>query len=142
MSRLTWPELALKLAFVAAERSEDPYVKVGGCALRKDGSVAAVSYNGAPPKVQIDWTNRDDRRKRVVHAETNLLRYIKPNECEIVALTISPCSDCVKQMASYGIKEIYFKEFYDKDTFGVSLAKEFGIKVFQIKEFGMPPLEI
>jgi len=57
----------MKLAFVASERSEDPYLKVGACALRADNSIAGIGYNGAPSGVEIDWSDRDDRRQRVVH---------------------------------------------------------------------------
>ena len=111
VDKITW---WLLLAELASARSEDPWCKVGAVGVRQDGSIAGVSYNGAPPKIEIDWKNRDERRKYVVHAETNLLRYIKPNECPIIATTISPCYDCLKNLASYGVKEIYFKEFYDK----------------------------
>lgn len=111
IDKYTW---WLLLAELASARSEDPWCKVGAVGIREDGSIAGVSYNGAPPKIEIDWSDRDERRKYVVHAETNLLRYIKPNECPIVATTISPCFDCLKNLASYGVKEIYFKEYYDK----------------------------
>ena len=74
--RISWHEYALELARVAAKRSEDPYLKVGACVLRHDNSVAALGYNGAPPNIEIDWTNRDERRKRVVHAKINELRYV------------------------------------------------------------------
>jgi dCMP deaminase len=111
IDKYTW---WLLLAELASARSEDPWCKVGAIGVREDGSIAGVSYNGAPPKIEIDWTDRDKRRQYVVHAETNLLRYIKPNECPIVATTISPCYDCLKNLASYGVKQIYFKEYYDK----------------------------
>jgi dCMP deaminase len=111
IDKYTW---WLLLAELASARSEDPWCKVGAIGIREDGSIAGVSYNGAPPKIEIDWSDRDKRRQYVVHAETNLLRYIKPNECPIVATTISPCYDCLKNLASYGVKEIYFKEYYDK----------------------------
>ena len=111
LDKTTW---WLLLAELASARSEDPFCKVGAIGVREDGSIAGVSYNGAPPKIEIDWSDRDKRRKYVVHAETNLLRYIKPRECPIVAVTLSPCFDCLKNLASYGVKEIYFKEFYDK----------------------------
>ena len=93
MSRLPWENYAIDLALVASRRSEDPYLKVGACILREDYSVASLGYNGAPPKIEIDWTDRDERRKRVIHAETNALRYIKPNEGYLLACTHLPCND-------------------------------------------------
>jgi dCMP deaminase len=126
----------LLLAELASARSEDPYCKVGAIGVREDGSIAGVSYNGAPPKVEIDWSDRDKRRKYVVHAETNLLRYIKPHECPIVVITISPCFDCLKNLASYGVKEIYFKEFYDKCDKKVlqNMAELFNIDLYQCQQ--------
>ena len=117
MNRLKKEEWWLELAEVAAKRSEDPYCKVGAVAIRPDGSIAAVSYNGAPSKIEIDWSDRNKRRQFVVHAETNLLRYIKPHECPNVAVTLAPCYDCLKNLASYGIKNIFFKDLYDKCDF-------------------------
>ncbi|MEY4333329.1 MAG: hypothetical protein RLZZ196_2072 [Bacteroidota bacterium] len=104
----------MDLAKIAATRSEDPWCKVGAIAIREDGSIAGVSYNGAPPNIEIDWSNRDERRKYVVHAETNLLRYVKPKECKTVAVTLAPCFDCLKNLASYGVKVIYFLDYYDQ----------------------------
>lgn len=124
---------ALDLAVVAASRSEDPYKKVGSIALRPDNSIAAVSYNGAPPKVNIDWTDREKRRSFVIHSEMNLLRYIKPGECNRVVVTLSPCIDCLKNLTAYGIKQVFYIEEYKRCDF--SLVKEiaglFNIELIQ-----------
>ena len=124
---------ALDLAVVAASRSEDPYKKVGSIALRPDNSIAAVSYNGAPPKVNIDWTDREKRRSFVIHSEMNLLRYIKPGECNRVVVTLSPCIDCLKNLTAYGIKQVFYIEEYKRC--GFSLVKEiaglFNIELIQ-----------
>jgi len=94
LDKITW---YLELAKTAALRSEDPYKKVGAVAIRPDSSIAAVSYNGAPPKIEIDWSDRDARRPYIIHAEMNVLRFIKPHECDKVAITLSPCVDCLKK---------------------------------------------
>ena len=133
MKRLTWEEYALKLAFVAAERSKDPWKKVGCCLLRHDNSVASLGYNGEPSGISIDWTNRDERRKRVIHAESNAVRYIKPGEIYLSATTLAPCSNCIKTLKSYGVKSIVFSEKYEEDEFGLILAKEFNMEIIQIK---------
>lgn len=133
--RLSWEEYALELAWVASRRSEDPYLKVGACVLRHDNSVASLGYNGAPMGVEIDWSDRDERRKRVVHAEINALRYIKPNEGYLLACTHLPCNDCLKSIASYGITSVAFRELYDRDTSSTELCKEFGINLQSIIKF-------
>jgi len=130
--RLSWECYALSLAKVAALRSEDPFVKVGACVLRRDNSVASLGYNGAPPKVDINWTNRDERRKRVIHAEVNALRYVSPEECKILACTLLPCNDCLKLIASYGIKEVVYIDEYKEDNSSLTLAKEFKINLKKI----------
>ena len=131
-TRINWDEYALKLALVAAERSEDPYVKVGACALRHDHSVASLGYNGAPPEINIDWSDRDERRRRVVHAEVNALRYVNPDECYLLASTLLPCADCLRMIASYGIKKIVYHDDYEKDMTSISLASEFNINLIKI----------
>ena len=130
--RLAWPEYAMELAKAASMRSEDPYKKVGACILRYVNTVAAIGYNGAPPGVEIEWENRDDRRRRVSHAEASALRYIKPNEAKLIAVTLRPCSECIKNIAMYGIKEVYYLDEYDPDNFSVELAQEYDIRLVKI----------
>ena len=132
MSRINWEAYALKLAFVASERSEDPYVKVGACILRRDNSVAGLGYNGAPQDIEIDWSDRDERRKRVIHAEVNALRYSNPGECKLLASTHLPCNDCLRMIASYGIKSIVYTHEYEKDLSSLGLAGQFNIELKQL----------
>ena len=84
-NRISW---ALELAQVAASMSEDPYKKVGAVAIRPDNSIAAVSYNGSPPNIEIDWSDRDERRQYVIHAEMNAMRFIKPHAVSYTHLTL------------------------------------------------------
>ena len=124
----------MKLAFnVANYRSEDPYVQVGACAIKKDKSVL-LGYNGAPSGVDIDWSNRDKRRVRVLHAEANVLNFTKPDEVELLACTHLPCVECLKTIAQKKIDKVYFCEFldnYDSDL-TISLAEEFEINLAHI----------
>ena len=130
--RISWSKYALELAKVASQRSEDPFVKVGACALRKDNTVAGLGYNGAPAGVEIDWENRDDRRRRVIHAEVNALRYTKPGECKLIATTLLPCNECLKLISAYGIKAVIFDEIYQRDYSSLNLAKEFNIELVSV----------
>jgi len=130
--RLDWEEYALELARVASLRSEDPFMKVGACVLRHDNSVAGLGYNGAPPGIEINWENRDQRRKRVVHAEVNALRYVKPGECKLLACNLLPCNECLKMIASYGTKKVVFSNIYYLDKSSLDLAKEFKIELIQL----------
>lgn len=129
---MTWERYAYNLAVVAAQKSKDPYIKVGCCLLRNDNSVASLGYNGFPAGMQEEWSNRDERRKYVVHSEINALRYVKPNECYLIATTLLPCNDCLKSLASYGIKKIVYGEVYKQDPSTLELAKKFGIELVNI----------
>jgi len=139
MTRISWEEYALELAEVASKRSEDPFLRVGAVALREDNSVISLGFNGAPPGKTIDWSNRDERRKRVCHAELACLRYCIPGEVKLLAVTLCPCSECIKQIAMYKISRVVFRDYYDKDDFAPKLAKEFGIELIQINNFITQP---
>lgn len=132
--RLNWEETALRLAFDFTKyRCPDPYVQVGAVIIKNDYDLV-LGYNGAPSGIEIDWSNRNERRKRVIHAESNALSRIKRGEAKIMAVTALPCEICIKEAANKGIKIIYYKdklEGYDHSlTF--QLAKEFNIDLIQL----------
>jgi len=79
-----------------------------------------------------DYSNRDDRRKFVIHAEQNSLRFIKPGECYLAATTLLPCNNCLKSLSSYGIKKVIYEKVYDKDSSSLDLAEKFGIELIQV----------
>jgi dCMP deaminase len=116
--RIDWYEYAMLLAFAAAKRSEDPYKRVGACALNKDRMVVGLGYNGlASGKDAPDgfWDDRDERRKYMIHAETNCLSLCKKGEIDLLAVTLLPCSYCATMIASYGVKEVLYHEEYEND---------------------------
>lgn len=132
--RMSWEETALILAETIARcRSQDPYVQVGACALLQDNSIS-LGYNGPPPGVEIDWSERESRGARVIHAEVNALRSVAPGECKFLAVTLLPCRHCMTFIASKGVKKIVYREVYERDQLAFELAREFGIELAQ-----MPP---
>ena len=132
MSRPTWEEYALALAETASTRSEDPYTKCGACILRHDNSVAALGYNGSPPGESIDWSDRDDRRPFVSHAERSALRYCKPGEGRLIAVTLYPCEACMMDIAMYGIKTVVYRDLYERSNDASKIAKKFNIEIIQV----------
>ncbi len=136
--RPTWEEYALELAEVAAARSQDPWEKVGACVLRADHSVASLGYNGAPPGVEIDWSDREERRPYVLHAEVNALRYVRPGEGLFMAVTVSPCPDCLRALAAWRIPRVIYRRRHEATwTAARTLAKRFGIRLEQLP--ALPP---
>lgn len=134
-SRISWEETSLKLAFdIANYRSEDPFVQVGACILKQDRSFI-LSYNGSPMGVDIDWSDRNERRKRVLHAESNACNFIKPGEAMWIAVTALPCRECMKIIKQKQIPLVIYRdelESYD-NLFSKQLAAEFNIELKQIK---------
>jgi len=132
--RKNWPETAMKLALDIADcRSEDPWIQVGAAAIKFDKGIV-VGYNGPPTGVDIDWSNRDERRPFVLHAEENVLSNVKRGEVEILAVTHLPCNKCMSTIAQKGIRVVYYHDFlenYDKElTF--KMADKFQIKLIQL----------
>lgn len=131
--RPNWDEYGILIAHVVSLRSEDPNTKVGACALRHDNSVASVGYNGAPQGVEIDWDNREEKLKRVIHSELNCLKYCLPGDVKTLYITHSPCVNCLALIASYKIKRVVFYESYHRDVNNESekIAKEFNIELIK-----------
>ena len=133
-TRLDWINTAIQLAHdIAHYRSEDPYVQVGACAIKHDSSII-LGYNGAPSGVDIDWGNREERRKRVLHAESNVLNFVKPGEVKILAVTHLPCIECLKIIKQKKIDMVYFSHMlnnYNPDEVH-KIAFEYGIKLVPI----------
>lgn len=134
MSRVSWEEYALRMAEIAAIRSEDPYQKVGACALRYDNTVAGVGYNGAPAGININWSDRDLRRSFVVHAELNCLNFVKPGEVKLLALTLSPCNECLKTIAIKKIPLVVFRTKYTTNDAYLKTLEVANVFKIELKE--------
>jgi dCMP deaminase len=130
--RPTWEQYAMMLAEVASSRSEDPFLKVGCCLLREDKSVLGLGFNGLPSGFNMDLSDRDLRRPYMIHAELNALRYARPEEVYLLAVTHCPCPDCVRQIAAYRIKRVIFKTATDKLKESMDLAEDFSIHMRQV----------
>jgi len=119
MGRLSWEEYAMSIAKAAALRSEDPFRKVGACALSYDNKILGAAYNGLKSGVNKDgvfWSNRDGRRPFMIHAETNLLSLFKRDECRLIAITLFPCECCARQIAAWNIPKVIYLEKYEHET--------------------------
>jgi dCMP deaminase len=134
-NRISWEEFALRIAEVASYRSEDPFKKVGSCALDFNNRVIGVAYNGLVSKKEVDsnfWEDRDKRRPYMIHAETNLLSLFKKGDCKLLACTLLPCSCCATMIAAYQIKKVVYKEIYERDSKAFEIFDFYGIEHEQI----------
>jgi dCMP deaminase len=135
MKRLTWQQYALEIAKVASLRSEDPYMQVGACALDYDNRVIGVAYNGLAQGKEVNeafWEDRDARRPFMIHAEANLLSLFERNKCKILACTLLPCSSCATLIASHGIKQVIYRENYNRDEAAKEIFKFYNIDLIQL----------
>lgn len=131
--RPSWNEYLLILAGAAAQRSQDPWVQVGAIVARADYSIVGSGYNGPPPRCEIDWSNRDARRQFVIHAEVNALSHAKPGDAAIIASTLLPCPACLTMIASYGVREVIYRDVYHRTHVASStIAEAFGLKMTHI----------
>ena len=137
MKRISFFDMALNIAIEASKRSEDPYKKVGCAILNSEGRLLSIGYNGLQSKYKINnnfWENREKRREYMIHAETNALscitRYDNPY---VLACTLLPCSCCAMNIATYGIKNVIYKEYYKNDLRAKEIFKFYKIKLLNIK---------
>jgi dCMP deaminase len=141
----------------------DAYIKRSTCArvhvaalLMRNGRVNMTGWNGVPPgfnhcdeffkKAGIDVTTSDGKElhrlfseRFELHGEMNMLAQcaklgVETDGCETVQ-QVSPCLQCAKLIIASGIKEVYFRTYYDRHTdHGVSLLMLSEVKVFKLQE--------
>jgi dCMP deaminase len=133
--RISWEKYAMKIAETAALRSEDPYMKVGACVLDKDNRIVGVGYNGLVAGINVPstfWDNRDERRKFMIHAETNALSLIEKGKGITLACTLLPCGSCATLIAANGIKRVLYGELYKRDMSSLDIFKFYGIECIKV----------
>ncbi|MGE9271455.1 MAG: deoxycytidylate deaminase [Verrucomicrobiales bacterium] len=143
MSRLSIPQYAMALAHVASLRSEDPYRKVGAAALDFDNRVIGTAYNGLAPGVDAPdgfWDDREGRQKFMLHAEVNLCSLFRRGEVKLIASTTMPCTSCMQTLCAYGIKEIFYRDVYEKSD-APEIARLYGIRLERVSEYPLSDSE-
>jgi dCMP deaminase len=132
--RISWYEYAMILAESAAKRSEDPYKKVGACALNGDKMVVGLGYNGLASGKNARksfWEDRNERRKYMIHAEANCLSLCKRGEVAFLSVTLLPCSYCATTIAAYGVKEVLYKDEYEQDSNAKKIFEFYGVSLLK-----------
>lgn len=135
-NRKTWEEYALLLAQSASCRSEDPFCKVGACALDHNNRVLGVAYNGLVSKKKITksfWKDRNKRLPYIIHAEQNILSLFKRREARLLACTLLPCSDCARLICSWEIPLVCYMDDYHRDSKALDIFRFYNIKLKKIK---------
>jgi dCMP deaminase len=134
------PQMAVNpvpLAHVASLRSEDPFRKVGAVAIDFDNRVIGTAYNGLAPGYNAApdfWSDRDDRRKYMLHAEVNLCSLFTRGNVRLVACTTKPCTSCMQMLCAYGVKEVYYRDDYPESEANL-IAERYGIQLEQLIDY-------
>ena len=134
--RKSWDNIWSEFALSIAERSCDPKFKVGAVIVTSDNTqVLSVGYNGDHRGGSNQRDSMDHGKSGLIHAEVNALikmDYNNPKN-KIMYVTYSPCSVCSKCIINANINEVVYLNLYKKDTSGLKLLKESGVKVRQFK---------
>ena len=127
MSRPSWDEYFMKIAFMVAQRSTCLRRKVGAVIV-KDKRILSTGYNGAPSglahcldigclreKMHIPSGEKHELC-RGLHAEQNAIIQAAYHGVSIKDATIycthHPCVICTKMLINAGIKKIYYANGY------------------------------
>lgn len=112
--RISFESYFMNIAEEVKKRSPDPSRQVGAV-LVSNNRIVSTGYNGLPSGINdtIDWKDRDFIHSVVIHAETNAILYAESKfESTKMYITTSPCKDCIKLIASAGVKKVYYREEY------------------------------
>ena len=106
-----WDARFIALARHIAGWSKDPGTQVGAVIVRPDKTLASAGYNGFPRGVDDQphlLTNRDEKLKRVVHAEMNaILEAREPVRGYTLYLwPMLPCERCAVHVIQAGITRV------------------------------------
>ena len=114
LSRPSWDEYFLSLAFNISLRSEDPDIKHGSVIVNQYHQIIGTGYNG-PIKGSINALIplhiREEKRKWMIHAEENSILNSTQNPSERgdgckIYITGQPCNHCLQRIINFGIKKI------------------------------------
>ena len=117
-SKLNWDEYFMLQALIASYRSKDPSTKVGCVFVDSDNHQLSMGYNGFVAGVdenQLPWGKskdqslKDQKYAYVVHSEANAILHSKASlKDSRLYVTLFPCHECAKMLATIKIKEIIY----------------------------------
>jgi len=135
-------EVYMSVAKAHAGLSKGIRAKVGACLVTQSG-VIIPGYNGLPKPLGNDLEYIDGEgeyltKPEVVHAELNCILKAAKEGISCIGstcyVTLAPCAQCASMLASAGVKEVVFGEYYRNAT-GLTNLLECGIiyRHYQLK---------
>ncbi len=151
--RPSWDQYFMRMAYLAASRSNCTRRKVGAVIVR-DNNVLATGYNGPPAHTvncNVIGCIRDEMHVmsgerqelcRGLHAEQNAIIQAAVNGSGIkgskIYVTTHPCSACSKMIMNAQVTEIIFAEGYPDDLAKLMLLES----SIEIRRFTLPDIEV
>ena len=117
--RLSKTEYFMGIAEAVSLRSHDSETKVGGILVKnKDQAVVATAFNGfvrnAPDHLLP--TTRPDKYQFITHCEANIISHCSRQGISsldtTLYITLSPCTQCIRQLYNAGITHVVFRDQY------------------------------
>lgn len=137
-STLSWDEYFMLQAMMASFRSKDPSTKVGCVFVDQKNHQLTMGYNGFIAGIdesKLPWGKDQSQPLQhqkygyVVHSEANAILHaptsLEGSKCYV---TLFPCNECAKLLASVKVKEIIYLSDKHKDTESNTIAK----KIFEL----------
>lgn len=145
-SHLSWDEYFMLQAMIAAFKSKDPATKVGSVFVDEKNHQITMGYNGFVAGIdesQLPWGKdksqplEHQKYGYVVHSEANAIihspRSLQNSKCYV---TLFPCNECAKLLASSGVKEVIYLSDKHEGTESNTMAKKIfnlsGVKFRQL----------
>lgn len=145
-SKLSWDEYFMLQAMMASFKSKDPATKVGSVFVDENNHQLTMGYNGFVAGIderKLPWGKdksqplEHQKYGYVVHSEANAIlhspRNLKGSRCYV---TLFPCNECAKLLASVGVTEVIYMSDKHKGTESNTISKKImdlaGIKYRQL----------
>jgi dCMP deaminase len=147
-SYLNWDEYFMLQAMMASFKSKDPNTKVGCVFVDDNNHQLSMGYNGqiaGIDETQIPWGNiktvplNQQKYAYVVHSEANAILHAKASlENSRCYVTLFPCHECAKMLATVRIKEIVYLSDKYEGTMENGIAK----RIFELSNISYRELKL
>lgn len=131
--RLTRVFIHMMTAFLWAERSLDPRLKVGAVITTFDlRRVLSVGYNGPARGVDHSIISAVPGQSNCLHAEDNAIAFVNSTiPDKVMFVTDQPCHTCSQRIINADIQTVYYARKY-RDESGVELLRKQKVNVIHL----------
>lgn len=152
-SNLSWDEYFMLQAMLASYKSKDPNTKVGCVFVDKNNHQITMGYNGAIAGIdetKMPWGNdrsvplEFQKYGYVIHSEANAISHRNASLEESRGyVTLFPCNECAKLIASQKVAEIVYLCDKYRDTPEIRISKRiFDLAGVRYRQMTMAPEQV